>query len=125
MDIDLARHDALSHEQRAEETRVFLAGELRGLIEDLKHVDKYDRTAGMLAVLVSAYKELGRLYQVSEKPGGKGLSEIQVTKMILEAEQRGRQEAQEALTSQRQLALEAATISVKDSLEALSQKSLG
>ena len=125
MDIDMAHHDNLTHEQRAEETRVFLAGELRGLIDEIKANIQGDMTAGMTAALVQAYRELGRLYQVSEKPGGKGLSEIQVARMIAEATEQGRREALEAMTAGRRLELEAATTTVRESLQALSDKSLG
>lgn len=114
-----------THEQRAEDVRAFLALELKGLIDDLKNDIKFDRTAGMVAAYVQACRELGRLYQVSEKPGGKGLSEITVARMLLEAREQGRLEALEAMTAGRRAEIEAATVSVRESLEALSNKSLG
>lgn len=122
MDIE---HVSASHEQRSEDVRAFLAIELKELIDDLKQDLKFDKTAGILSVLVQAYKELGRLYQVAEKPGGKGHTEVQVARMVAEAEARGRLAVLDELAAERRRALESATASVKDSLIALSDKSLG
>lgn len=125
MDIDRSHHDALSHEQRAEETRVFLAAELRGLIDEIKEQVKQDATAGMLAALIQAYRELGRLYQVSEKPGGKGYTDVQVARMIAEAQSQARREVLEEQAAERRKALTSAAQTVRESLIALSDRSLG
>lgn len=122
MDIE---HVAASHEQRAEDVRAYLAHDLKDLIDDLKAEIKFDKTAGMLTALIQAYRELGRLYQVAEKPGGKGLSEVQAARMVAEAEARGRLAVLEELASERRKALESATSNVRESLIALSDKSLG
>lgn len=124
MDIDKSHHDTLSHEQRAEEVRVYLAGELRGLIDTVKAQIEFDATAGMTAVLVQAYRELGRLYQVSEKPGGKGYTETQVARMIAEAQSQAKLELLESMTTERRRALEAASANVRESLIELSDRSL-
>lgn len=125
MDIDKSHHDTLSHEQRAEEVRVYLAGELRGLIDTVKAQIEFDATAGMTAVLVQAYRELGRLYQVSEKPGGKGYTEVQVARMIAEAQSQARLEVLESMTAERRKALESSASKVRESLIELSDRSLG
>lgn len=125
MDIDRSHHDALTHEQRAEETRVFLAAELRGLIDEIKSQVGTDFTAGMAAALIQAYRELGRLYQVSEKPGGKGYTDVQVARMIAESRADARREVLDELSAQRQKALASAASSVRESLIALSDRSLG
>lgn len=125
MDIDMDHHDTLTHEQRAEEIRVYLTAELRGLIDALKAQIEFDPTAGMSAALIQAYRELGRLYQVSEKPGGKGHTDVQVARMIEAATAQARREVLDEQASARQKALTSAGANVKESLIALSDKSLG
>lgn len=125
MDIDMTHHDSLTHEQRAEETRIWLAAELQTLIEKIKPQVEQDATAGMTAALIQAYRELGRLYQVSEKPGGKGYTDVQVARMVAEAQSQARREVLEEQASARQLALTQAGLNVRESLIALSDRTLG
>ena len=123
--MDTDRHAALRHEARSEDVRAFLTGELEGLIDELKAQLKFDMSAGMTAALIQAYRELGRLYQVAEKPGGKGFTEVQVARMIAEAQSQARLEVLETLSAEKQKALTQASRDVRESLEALSAKSLG
>jgi hypothetical protein len=114
-----------SHEQRAEDVRAFLAHDLKALIDDLKADLKFDRSAGLTAALIQAYRELGRLYQVAEKPGGKGYTDVQVARMIAEAQSQARRDVLDELAAERQRALTRAGENVKESLIALSDRSLG
>lgn len=123
MDID--RHAGMDHEQRTEDVRVFLTGELRGLIDDLKGQLQFDMSAGMTTALIAAYRELGRLYQAHDRPGGKGLSEVAVARMLEQARLEARNEVLAELVAGKQKALESATSTVRESLIALSDKSLG
>jgi hypothetical protein len=114
------------HEDKSQRARDYLSQEYKDLINAVKdHVD-LDPSPGMLAVLVSAMKAYGELYQVRTAPGASGkLTELQVSRLIQAAvsEERARV-LEEVKLSQRQ-ALSQASGDVRENLKALSDKSLG
>lgn len=123
MDMDTAQQQ--DHASRAEEVRAHIAHELTGLIEVIKAELRDGATAGMTVALIAAYKELGRLYQTHERPGGRGLTETQVARMLAadRAQQRVELEAEQRASAR--LALERGAVDVREALAALSDKSLG
>ena len=123
--MDTDRYNGMDHDARVEETRAFLAGKLQQLIEKLEAQIEYDPTAGMAAALIQAYRELGRLYQTSERPGGKGLTEAAVARMLESERARVRAETIVELTSARKALEGSAVQDVREALKALSDKSLG
>ena len=125
MDMDLGRHDGMTHEQRAEDTRIWLAGELRGLVDMIKEQLEADVSAGMTTALIQAYKELGRLYQVSERPGGKGLTELAVARMLEAARLEARAAVLAEMAEAQRAIAGRGSEQLRESLEALSNKSLG
>lgn len=121
-DIELV-HDHVEASNRA---RQYLAHEYQELINGLKAQIDDEPTAGMLAVLVSALKGYGDLYQVKQPPGQQGrLTELQVSKLIAAAVESERQRILEESKAERQRAVGQASGSVQDALRSLSDKSLG
>lgn len=114
------------HQNKSEQARTYLAQEYRDLINALKSQIDLDPTAGMLAVLVSAFKGYGELYQVKQPPGQQGrLTEVQVSRLIQAAvvEERARV-LEEVKVGQRQALMKAGG-DVRENLRSLSDKSLG
>ncbi len=113
------------HDAQSRRVRDFLALELKGLIDTLKAQIQFDPSAGMITALIAAYRELGRNYQTHERPGGGRLTELQVSRLI-EAERLAERARvlDEVNASQRGMLQQAGT-SVRESLIALSDKSLG
>lgn len=114
------------HEAKSEQARSYLSQEYKDLINAVKdHVDM-EPTPGMLAVLVSALKAYGELYQVRTAPGGAGkLTELQVSRLIQAAVSEERARVLEEVKQTRQAALSQASGDVREGLKALSEKSLG
>lgn len=114
------------HTEASNRARDFLAHEYKDLINALKAQIEIEPTAGMLSVLVNAFKGYGDLYQVKQPPGQQGkLTELQVSRLIQAAVESERQRVLEEVKASRQAALGQASQSVQESLKALSDKSLG
>lgn len=117
------------HEAKSEQARSFLSQEFRDLINAIKDQMDDDRgsvTAGMIAVLVSALKGYGDLYQVRERPGASGkLTELQVSRLIQAAVSEERARVLEEVKAARQESVTRAGGDVREALRALSEKSLG
>jgi hypothetical protein len=114
------------HEDKSQRARDYLSQEYKDLINAVKdHVD-LDPTPGMLAVLVSALKAFGELYQVRTAPGASGkLTELQVSRLIQAAVSEERTRVLEEVKSVQRQALKRASGDVRENLKALSDKSLG
>jgi hypothetical protein len=114
------------HSEASSRAREFLAHEYKDLINALKAQIDIEPTAGLLAVLVNAFKGYGDLYQVKAPPGQQGkLTELQVSRLIQAAVSEERQRVLEEVKASRQAAVGQASSSVQESLKALSDKSLG
>lgn len=117
---------AEQHEVKAVKAREFLAHEYEELISSLKGQASFEPTAGILAVLVSALKAYGELFQVKQAPGERGkITEVQAAKMLAAERERTRAEVLEEVKASREAMLGAAQAGVRESLIALSEKSLG
>lgn len=114
------------HEDKSQRARDYLSQEYKDLINAVKdHVD-LDPSPGMLAVLVSALKAFGELYQVRTAPGASGkLTELQVSRLIQAAVSEERTRVLEEVKMSQRQALNRASGDVRENLKALSDKSLG
>lgn len=117
------------HADKSRQARDFLAHEFKDLINAIKaelDLNPAEVTAGMLAVLVSALKGYGDLYQVKQGPGQSGkLTELQVSRLIQAAVSEERARVLEEVKAGQQQALMKASGDVRENLKALSDKSLG
>lgn len=113
------------HEDKSQRARAYLSQEYQDLINALKAEIEDEPTAGMLAVLVSALKAYGELYQVRTAPGGSGkLTELQVSRLIAAAVNEERARVLEEVKQASRQALDRAGTDVREGLKALSDKSL-
>lgn len=113
------------HEDRSVRAREYLSQEYRDLINALKAEIEDEPTAGMLAVLVSALKAYGEMYQVRAAPGAGKITEVQMARMIAAAVDQERTRVLEAVRQERLEAASQAGRDVRENLKALSDKSLG
>ena len=113
------------HEDRSTRAREYLSQEYRDLINALKAQIEDEPTAGMLAVLVSALKAYGEMYQVRAAPGAGKMTEIQVSRLIAAAVAQERREVLESVRQERLASASRAGVDVREGLKALSDKSLG
>jgi hypothetical protein len=113
------------HEDKSQRARAYLSQEYQDLINALKAEIEDEPTAGMLAVLVSALKAYGELYQVRTAPGSSGkLTEVQVSRLIQAAVSEERTRVLEEVKASQRAALSQASGDVRENLKALSDKSL-
>jgi predicted transcriptional regulator len=113
------------HEDKSQRARAYLSQEYQDLINALKAEIEDEPTAGMLAVLVSALKAYGELYQVRTAPGASGkLTEVQVSRLIQAAVAEERARVLEEVKASQRAALSQASGDVRENLKALSDKSL-
>lgn len=114
------------HEDKSQRAREYLSQEFKDLINALKDQIDMEPTAGMIAVLVSALKGYGDLYQVKQAPGASGkLTELQVSRLIQAAVSEERARVLDEVKAGQQQALMKAGGDVREALKALSDKSLG
>lgn len=113
------------HEEQSARMREVLRTSLASLVEKIDDQLDVDPTAGMVMAKIAALRELGRLYQTSERPGQTGkLTELQVSKLLEAERARTRLEVLEELKQSRQNSLESGSRGVRESLLELSDKSL-
>lgn len=116
------------HEEKSTQARQYLSAEYRELINAVKaslDFDPHDPSPGLLAVLVSALKAYGELYQVRTAPGASGkLTELQVSRLIQAAVSEERARVLEEVKASQRAALSQASGDVRENLKALSDKSL-
>jgi hypothetical protein len=114
------------HEDKQLRAREYLSQEYRDLVNAIKDHVELEPSPGMLAVLVSALRAYGELYQVRTAPGGSGkLTELQVSRLIQAAVSEERQRVLEEVRAGERQALTRASGDVREALRALSEKSLG
>lgn len=121
-DIELVN----DHAEASNRARDFLAHEYKDLINGLKAQIELEPTAGLLAVLVNAFKGYGDLYQVKNAPGQQGrLTELQVSRLIAAAVESERARMLEEMRRDTRQLSNQAGVDVREGLKALSDKSLG
>ena len=122
MDIE---KQLLDHEEQSARMREVLRHGYSALIERLDDEIEAGATAGLFVAKISALKELGRLYQVHERPGAAGkLTESQVSKLLEAERARTRAEVLEEVKALRANAVSQGHVGVREALLELSDKSL-